>query len=316
MNTHALIVDNDGQWRDLLARAVRRAGLRDVSASTPLHAIELIRERPYAIVLLDADLGAGQGTRSCTEVLAELKARRGEVPTIIVSGLDHLDSFVSTLQRHYRLVSSFSKEGSMLVLDNLIRDVTGIVPATTAALGATDLGELADHLEYVFSFMKIDIVEHSAIYAYNRTPDIDATLDAFEEFVELEIKNSQGHILSWQGDGGLAAFFAGDKTGNCGTAALSLLYKIREFNYDRNKTKEAIKIRIACHKGTAKYRSNHGRIHSAAINFVCHLEAKGTASNAISISKFFYDELHEKLRKSFNSKGKFEGIRIFEHRLA
>jgi class 3 adenylate cyclase len=177
-----------------------------------------------------------------------------------------------------------------------------------------DLRRLAEYVEYGFAFLKLDIVGHSAICSSNRGPDVDHTLDAFEKFVESQVLKNKGHIFSWQGDGGLAAFVAGpDTIGNCVEAALSVLYGLRKFNDNSNKTYEEIRVRIACHQGNAKYKSDHGRIHSAAINFVCHLEAKGTSENAVCISEQFYKELPQKVRERFHPKGVFEGLSVYEH---
>jgi class 3 adenylate cyclase len=315
MSRYALIVDNDGDWRDLLARAVERVGLRQESASTPYRAIELIRKRSYSIALVDADLGSKQGTYACAEILAEFKAKGSEIPTVIVSGIDDLHSLTSKLSRNYSAVRNFSKAGDLLELETLVRNLTGLTEPEVPDLTSIDLDDLVEHIEYGFAFLKLDIVGHSAIYNCNRAPDIDRTLESFENFVEHEIKTFQGHILSWQGDGGLVGFVVGDKIANCGEAALSILYSLRHFNDNLNKTNDEVRVRIACHTGMAKYRSDHGRIHSAAINFVCHLEARGTEQNAVSLSEPFYKQLPDKVRKRFSPKGMFENVNVYEHHL-
>jgi CheY-like chemotaxis protein/class 3 adenylate cyclase len=316
MNKFALIVDDDAFWLEFLARTVERVGLEQDLASTAHRAIELIRRRTYAIVLLDADLGTEQGYYGCTEVLAELKAKGSEVPTIIVSGREDVLALTNELTQHYSAIIGFSKAGNLLELEKIIRQLAKLT-AASPILHTARIGQLAEYIEYGFSFMKIDIIGHSAICDSNRGLDVDETLDDFEKFVEREVVNYKGHIFSWQGDGGLTAFVAGpDTVGNCGEAALSILYSLRQFNDYMNKTNVDVRVRIACHQGTAKYKSEHGRIHSAAINFVCHLEAKGTSENSISISEKFYKELPAKVRARFRPKGTFEGVPIYEHCLA
>jgi class 3 adenylate cyclase/CheY-like chemotaxis protein len=315
MNKFALIVDDDAYWLEFLARTVERVGLEQDLASTAHRAIELIRRRNYAIVLLDADLGTEQGYYGCTEVLAELKAKGVEVPTIIVSGREDIRALTGELSQHYSAIIAFSKAGNLLELEKIILQFVKITNPSPI-LQTAKIEQLAEYIEYGFSFMKIDVVGHSKICDSNRGPDVDDTLDEFERFIEREVTNYKGHIFSWQGDGGLTAFVAGpDTVGNCGEAALSILYSLRQFNDYKNKTNVDIRVRIACHQGTAKYKSDHGRIHSAAINFVCHLEAKGTSENAVSISERFYKELPTKVRARFHPKGTFEGTPIYEHRL-
>lgn len=313
MSGLALIVDNDGVWRDFLARTVERIGLKHDSASTPQLAIELIKKKKYAIALVDADLGTEQGPYGCAEILLELKARGPEIPVIIVSGVADIQGLSRGLARHYSRITDFTKGNNAMELEKIIRDVLGAAPNDGGG-HAVDLSDLIEDLTYNFSFLKIDVVGHSAIYHSNRGPAVDETLDAFERLVEGEAATHQGHILSWQGDGGLIVFVAGDKVANCSEVALGLLYSLRKFNDNDNKTETEIKLRMACHLGPAKYKAFHGRIHSSAINFVCHLEAKGTDINAISISEPFYKELPVKIRQRFMEKGEFEGLKIYHHK--
>lgn len=311
----ALIVDNDGVWRDFLIRTIDRMGLKSNSASTPQRAIELVKKHNHTIALLDADLGTEQGAYGCSEILAELKAKGTEIPVIIVSGVENVRSLSKNLERHYQNLADFTKGDNLLELEELIRRLLGTI-ANPRPERATDLSDLAEYVSYEFAFLKLDIVGHSAIYEANRSPNIDETLEAFEKLVEAQINNFQGHILSWQGDGGVAVFVAGDKVQNCAEAALAILYSLRKFNDNENKTNEEIKVRLACHQGTAKYKSNHGRIHSSALNFVCHLEAKGTSVNAISVSDMFYKELPDKVKARFGQKGKFENTDVYEYKIS
>jgi class 3 adenylate cyclase len=315
MSGFALVVDNDGVWRDSLARAVNRVGLKCDSASTPQLAIELIRKKRYVIALLDADLGTEQGPYGCSEILSEIKARGPEIPIIIVSGLAEVQALSRKLARHYSRLGDFSKGDNLLELERLIRDLLG-GGASVGGAHAVDLSDLVEDVTYDFGFLKIDVVGHSSIYSNNRSPAIDETLDAFERMVEDQALKNQGYILSWQGDGGLIVFIVGDKVMNCSETALSLLYSLRKFNDNHNKTESELRLRMACHLGTAKYKSSHGRIHSPAINFVCHLEAKGTPVNAISVSEIFYKEIPTKVQARFSESGEFEGVKIYAHRLA
>src|SRR5258708_5846842 len=124
MTNYALIVDDNGAWRDLLSRAVERVGLKQDSASAAPRAIELINKRQYVLALLDADLGTEQGGYDgCSEILAELKARGTEVPTIIVSGLSNIGDLTYAFQRDYKALRNFPKTGSLLDLERLIREM-------------------------------------------------------------------------------------------------------------------------------------------------------------------------------------------------
>jgi predicted nucleotide-binding protein/ActR/RegA family two-component response regulator len=141
MDGLALIVDNDGVWRDLLARAIGRIGLRCDSASTPEFAIDLVRNNRYTIALLDADLGNEQGPYGCSEILSELKATGSEIPVIIVSGIDDVRSLTAQLAQHYSRITNFAKGHSLLELDKILRDLLGV--STTKAMGHANTGAKA-----------------------------------------------------------------------------------------------------------------------------------------------------------------------------
>jgi len=58
-----------------------------------------------------------------------------------------------------------------------------------------------------FCFLKIDIAGHSEISKALRPRDVENTLNAFEDYVENRVTSHRGQIWSWQGDGGLCAFY-------------------------------------------------------------------------------------------------------------
>ena len=88
-----LLVDDDRELIDLLAFALRRAGLEPVAAHDAPAALRLFEEREPDLVVLDINLGASSGL----DVLKELR-RRAQLPVIMLTALDSEEDKVRGLE--------------------------------------------------------------------------------------------------------------------------------------------------------------------------------------------------------------------------
>ena len=78
-----LLVDDDRELVDLLAFALKRAGLEPIPAHDAAAALRVFDERRPDLVVLDINLGASSGL----EVLKEIR-RRSQLPVIMLTALD------------------------------------------------------------------------------------------------------------------------------------------------------------------------------------------------------------------------------------
>ncbi len=88
-----LLVDDDRELIDLLAFALKRAGLEPVAAHDAVSALRLFDERKPDLVVLDINLGTSSGL----EVLKELR-RRASLPVIMLTALDSEEDKVRGLE--------------------------------------------------------------------------------------------------------------------------------------------------------------------------------------------------------------------------
>jgi two-component system, OmpR family, response regulator VicR len=88
-----LLVDDDRELIDLLAFALKRAGLEPIAAHDAAAALRLFDERDPDLVVLDINLGASSGL----DVLKELR-RRGQLPVIMLTALDSEEDKVRGLE--------------------------------------------------------------------------------------------------------------------------------------------------------------------------------------------------------------------------
>jgi DNA-binding response OmpR family regulator len=88
-----MLVDDDRELIDLLAFALKRAGLDPIAAHDGASALRLFEERRPDLVVLDINLGGSSGL----DVLRELR-RRSSLPVIMLTALDSEEDKVRGLE--------------------------------------------------------------------------------------------------------------------------------------------------------------------------------------------------------------------------
>lgn len=177
-------------------------------------------------------------------------------------------------------------------------------------------GNLQDGMISHFAFMRVDVVGHSRITRDNPSTTVEDVFDSLEQHIEILARGRNGRIWSWAGDGGLLAFHEGTRTQKVADAVAtgrSILESLPEFNQKHpfETFDTTVRLRVAIHCGTAKYRQATGRIHSREVNYVSHLEHARTHPDSISISADVYRELPSAERSAFTPAGLFEDAVIY-----
>lgn len=91
-----LVVDDNENNRDLLARRLVRQGHRVTTAETGRQALELLNRDKFDLIVLDIMMPEMNGY----EVLEQLKAHPGlrHIPVIMISAIDDLDSIARCIE--------------------------------------------------------------------------------------------------------------------------------------------------------------------------------------------------------------------------
>ncbi len=94
--SHVLVVDDNEANRDVLARRLQRQGLRATGAEDGRRALELVRQEPFDLILLDVMMPEMNGY----QVLEQLKADPAlcHIPVIMISAVDDIDSVVRCIE--------------------------------------------------------------------------------------------------------------------------------------------------------------------------------------------------------------------------
>ena len=175
-------------------------------------------------------------------------------------------------------------------------------------------GPMQEGVTYDFCFLSIDIAGNSEIQRKYEKDLIEKVCKSLLSLIRNNVQRHRGKIWNWAGDGGIAAFYLENNCMDAINCALGIYLSLIPFNLSlkRNQFDEAIHLRIAGHSGPADYKEEKGAIFSEAINYVAHLEKKGTPTDSIAVSKNVFDKLDLRLQGIFTKgEGEFEEIEYY-----
>ncbi|MBN2433854.1 MAG: hypothetical protein JXK07_01160 [Spirochaetes bacterium] len=160
--------------------------------------------------------------------------------------------------------------------------------------------------EAVITLLKIDIVDNSVLVKENPKPKVDAAYEIFRNQVFENIERVNGRIWNWEGDGGIGAFYFGDKKLSALLSAINILHEILYFNLFKNELVNPLQVRIALHDGRIIYSNvEKDLFNNETVKQVINIESKHTRPNTITISDMMttsYDAMIKDQLESFRGK--------------
>ncbi|HUT65656.1 MAG TPA: hypothetical protein VMZ05_05850 [Spirochaetota bacterium] len=170
---------------------------------------------------------------------------------------------------------------------------------------------LQENKEYDFAYVSVDIVKSSEMALHEDIKLVERTVNALFDMIRISAIQYGGSIWSWQGDGGIIAFWGPQFATFSVYFSMEALGLLPLFNLKENAFKNDVTLRFGVDSGKTLYRNDKGNIISPNINFAAHLEKKCTEINSITISDRVYDELNEKQRTYFRESGELENRNYF-----
>ncbi len=154
---HLLVVDDDPANRDLLARMLQKLNYRVSVAASGAEAIELAGRHQYDLVLLDILMPGINGY----EVLKHLKSSMPDLPIIVISALNDMESVVRCItmgaedyfQKPFEAVLLRARISAALDRQKYRRQI--VVQQRLASLGEVTAGvahEIKNPLNFVLNF--------------------------------------------------------------------------------------------------------------------------------------------------------------------
>jgi len=90
-NGHVLVADDNADNRDMLLRRLQRQGMRAETATNGRQALQLVRNRPFDVVLLDIMMPELDGFSVLQQLKADPQTRH--IPVIMISEVDEMDKW-------------------------------------------------------------------------------------------------------------------------------------------------------------------------------------------------------------------------------
>ncbi|MCL2705720.1 MAG: hypothetical protein FWE72_05880 [Spirochaetaceae bacterium] len=147
-------------------------------------------------------------------------------------------------------------------------------------------GALKQGKEYGFAFMRLDIADNSIIVRENSEKDVRKAYDHLMQITTRSVLKRNGRIWSWDGDGGLASFFFGNKQQNAVMAGKEILHELFFYNYLDCPLKSPLKIRVAVHSGPYDYSPSEEELKACeTVKKVVEIESHFTKPGTMTISQ-------------------------------
>ena len=154
-------------------------------------------------------------------------------------------------------------------------------------------GVLRENEEYIFTFLRIDIVGNSTLVRQHPEKVIKKTYADLRTIVHNSIIKRNGRIWNWEGDGGLVAFYLSNKNIYAVISAMEILHELHVYNMVRSVLDSPLRVRMAVHSGLCQFRHNFEDIKSDTIKKIMYLESACTKPDTISVSSAVYQMLNQ-----------------------
>jgi len=278
---HLLVVDDNKVNRLLLSRSLEQQGHSVETAENGRQALEMLRSKPFDLVLLDIQMPEIDGYEVLSQLTSDLHLR--DIAVIMTSALDELDSVVKCIEmgaedyltKPVNPVLLRARIGASLEKKRLRDQQRELIRKFATA-------EVADDLETSGFSLGGKYVEATAMFSDIRSFTTIAEAQSPAETIELlntyytlmfEAISGHGGIVNQMVGDGLMAIFGAPfaQEGHCEMAvraALEMIEMIDLFNYERE-TEGKLKIRIGIGVASGQVIAGYtGTVHRATYTCV------------------------------------------------
>ncbi len=117
-------------------------------------------------------------------------------------------------------------------------------------------GVLEPGTEYTVALLRVDIAGNTALVKKHSTDVVERTYSDLRRIVTEASEKRNGRIWMWEGDGGLAAFYFGNRHGGAVLAAMDIVHRLFIYNRVECPLSEPLRIRVGAHAGSVEYTEN------------------------------------------------------------
>lgn len=168
-------------------------------------------------------------------------------------------------------------------------------------------GVLREGTTYDLSFLAVDIVGNSQmVRKYSKAQVLKAYADVRGLFSAV-VGKREGRVWSWEGDGGVAAFYLGNKNAQAALAGMELLLELFVYNLLTPPLPEPLRVRAAVHAGPCHFCGRYDDLRSDTLRRLEAMESQHAEPDTLVISSRVYSDLGNKLEQFFRP------VRISRH---
>jgi len=139
--------------------------------------------------------------------------------------------------------------------------------------------------EATFAFLRIDIVQNSAIVRANMRKTVEKAYDRLRETVKHACEKRNGRLWLWEGDGGLASFYFGGKNAHATLAGMEILHEVFWYNTVNHELQTPLSVRLAAHAGLARFYSEEAELKkNETIREIIEVEGKFTPPDTLAVT--------------------------------
>ncbi len=152
-------------------------------------------------------------------------------------------------------------------------------------------GLLHEGEDYLFTFLRLDIVGNSTLVRAYSGDVIAQTYSDLRSIVQTIVERRNGRIWNWEGDGGVCAFHGPGASNPATLCAIEFLHELFLYNLLSSSLMEPLRVRVAIHNGTCEYRETFEDMKSEVLKKLVDIESRFTLPNSITVSKTVHSTL-------------------------
>ncbi len=152
-------------------------------------------------------------------------------------------------------------------------------------------GVIRDGEYHVFTFLSIDVVGNSDMVRSYSEDQMARIYDDIRYFVDDCVLARNGRVWSWEGDGGIAAFYQEDSVGAAVHSAIEILHELLLYNAVASDLLTPVRLRITCHTGQCEYRSILRKMDSQVLKRLREVDAQYAVPDSVTLTHAAYNAL-------------------------
>jgi class 3 adenylate cyclase len=160
-------------------------------------------------------------------------------------------------------------------------------------------GTLREGRSYEFALLRVDIAGSSELVRRYPKALIATVYGSLRDLVTRIAEKRDGRIWSWEGDGGLAAFYFMDKTIQATLCGMEIVHELLLQNLLSGALPEPLRVRLAVHAGPCRFLASAKESGGDTIRRVEMLESTYTAPGSLTVSPGVFTDLGSKLAPLF-----------------